>query len=207
MNINNLQISYGIDSIFSWQNNKKSNEDNGLVLNFGYHTTHVSPILNGKLLLNKTRRMNLGGYEMIWYIYRLLQMKYPAHLNAITWTRVEEIFHRHSTVALDYRDELAKWENLDYYNETVKKIQLPYIQPQVVNTVLTEEKIKRRKEITKRLIEANQKRLQKKAEEVIRVQLINFMAYEHLFNRHQVPILRPHLLVVRQNINHQKMCH
>lgn len=161
-------VCYGIDSVLSWQHNKNDNiEEDCLIISFGYHTTHVVPILKGILQHDKVRRLNLGGYQMISYLYRLLQMKYPAHLNAITWTRMEDIFHNHSFVALDYLEELKKWDNIEYYNKNVKKIQLPYAQPTAFNPMAAEEKLKKRKEMTKRLIEANQKRLrEKKGEEV-----------------------------------------
>lgn len=166
-------VCYGIDSVLSWQYNelgaKEQPSQNCLIVSFGYHTTHVVPILRGCLQHDKVRRLNLGGYQMISYLYRLLQMKYPAHLNAISWTRMEDIFHNHSVVALDYLEELRKWDDIDYYNQNVKKIQLPYIQQAVVNPLTAEEKLKKRKEMTKRLIEANQKRLrEKRGEEVKR---------------------------------------
>ncbi|XP_061391814.1 actin-related protein 5 [Musca vetustissima] len=159
-------MCYGIDSALAWQHNRLPTEENSLIVNFGYHTTHVVPILNGQLQHDRVRRLNLGGYQMISYLYRLLQMKYPAHLNAISWTRMEDIFHNHSSVAVDYLAELRKWDNMDYYNANVKKIQLPYTAPAAPNTLAAEEKLKRRKEMAKRLIEANQKRLrEKKGEE------------------------------------------
>uniref|UniRef100_A0A1A9WW28 Actin-related protein 5 n=1 Tax=Glossina brevipalpis TaxID=37001 RepID=A0A1A9WW28_9MUSC len=158
-------VCYGIDSIFSWYKNKRVYESNALILSLGYHTTHVIPILRGQLEHDHIRRLNLGGYQMISYLFRLLQMKYPAHLNAITLTRIESIFHNHSFIARDYFEELKMWDNIDYYNENVKKIQLPYVQPSTINATAAEEKLKRRKEITKRLIEANQKRLKEKREE------------------------------------------
>lgn len=173
-------VCYGIDSVLSWQHNRQASEENCLIINFGYHTTHVVPILQGQIQNDKVRRLNLGGYQMVSYLYRLLQMKYPAHLNAISWTRMEDIFHNHSFVALDYLLELRKWDNLDYYNRNVKKIQLPFAQPAAFNPLAAEEKLKKRKELTKRLIEANQKRLrEKKGEEVgnikniIRINIIN----------------------------------
>ncbi|XP_013107757.1 actin-related protein 5 [Stomoxys calcitrans] len=161
-------VCYGIDSVLSWQHNRQTNEENGLIVNFGYHTTHVVPILKGQLKRDKVRRLNLGGFQMISYLYRLLQMKYPAHLNAISWTRMEDIFHNHSFVALDYLAELRKWDNLDYYNNNVKKIQLPYTPPAAPNPMAAEEKLKKRKEMARRLVEANQKRLrEKKGEEIM----------------------------------------
>lgn len=163
-------VCYGIDSVLSWQHNRLSQQEDALIISCGYHATHVVPILGGKVQHDHIRRLNLGGFHMLSYLYRLLQMKYPAHLNAITWTRMEDIFHNHSVVALDYMEEIRKWDNLDFYNDSVKKIQLPYTAPAAFNPLAAEEKLKKRKEMTKRLIEANQKRLrEKKGEEVIMV--------------------------------------
>lgn len=65
---------------------------------------------------------------MIYYLHKLLQLKYPVHVNAITMSRVEEILQEHSSIALDYQEEIRKWANADYYEANVKRIQLPYVQ-------------------------------------------------------------------------------
>lgn len=69
-----------------------------------------------------------GGSEMIYYLHKLLQLKYPVHVNAITMSRVEEILQEHSSIALDYQQEIRKWANPDYYEANVKRVQLPYVQ-------------------------------------------------------------------------------
>lgn len=61
-------------------------------------------------------------------MHKLLQLKYPVHVNAITMSRMEEILHEHCSIALDYQDKIKKWANPDYYEANVKRIQLPFVQ-------------------------------------------------------------------------------
>lgn len=117
-------VSYGIDSLFGFQHNQVGGS--GLVISFGYNTIHVIPILDGKVMTDKTRRINLGGFHMITFLHRLLQLKYPVHANAISLSRIEWLLHNYCTVAYEYMDELSKWSGIEYYEQNVKKIQLPY---------------------------------------------------------------------------------
>lgn len=71
----------------------------------------------------------IGGFQIITYLHRLLQLKYPMHLNAITLSRVEEIVHEHCRVAYNYQDEIKNWTDSRRYDANVIKIQLPYVQP------------------------------------------------------------------------------
>lgn len=66
---------------------------------------------------------------MIAYLHKLLQLKYPVHVNAITLSRSEEILQEHSSIALDYQDEIKKWASGEYYENNVKVVQLPFVQP------------------------------------------------------------------------------
>lgn len=117
-------VSYGIDSLFSFQHNQTGG--NGIIISFGYYTIHVIPVLDGKMYADKTRRINLGGFHMITFLHRLLQLKYPVHTNAISISRVEWLLHNYCSVAYHYIDDLRKWAGLEYYEQNVKKIQLPY---------------------------------------------------------------------------------
>ena len=60
-----------------------------LVISFGYQTVHVMPVLGGKLQTRFTRRVNIGGFHVDNFMQRLLQLKYPSHLNNITLSRAE----------------------------------------------------------------------------------------------------------------------
>lgn len=48
------------------------------------------------------KRVNVAGSQAASYLQRLLQLKYPGHLAAITLSRVEELLHEHSYTAVDY---------------------------------------------------------------------------------------------------------
>ena len=80
-------LNYSVDSLLSYK--AYSNLANGLIISFGYHTTHIIPVLNGKCDPGRSRRINLGGFHIINYLHRLLQLKYPSHFNAITISRAE----------------------------------------------------------------------------------------------------------------------
>ena len=54
-------LTYGVDALFSWHNNNQQKKD-GLILSFGYHVTHIIPILNGKVRAEHARRLNIGSY-------------------------------------------------------------------------------------------------------------------------------------------------
>ncbi len=60
--------------------------------------------LNCRLDALNCKRVNLGGGQAAAYLQRLLQLKYPANQTVITLSRMEELLHQHSYVALDYQD-------------------------------------------------------------------------------------------------------
>lgn len=60
------------------------------------------PSLGCRLDAKNCKRINLGGSQAAGYLQRLLQLKYPGHLAAITLSRMEEILHEHSYIAEDY---------------------------------------------------------------------------------------------------------
>ena len=62
---------------------------NSLVVDCGYQTTHILPVLNGRLDVGNCRRINLGGAQLDAFMQRLLQLKYPGHVNAVTLMRAE----------------------------------------------------------------------------------------------------------------------
>lgn len=160
-------VSYGIDALYSWrhhQNQHKHVEDS-LIISFGYNTTHVIPVLAGRMQLGNVRRLNVGGFHITNYLFRLMQMKYPVHLNAIA-SRTEKLVHEHCHIALDYREELMKWAQLDYYEANVMKIQLPYNPITASNALLTaEQKQEKRRELAMRLLDIKNRREREKLKE------------------------------------------
>lgn len=55
------------------------------------------------------KRVNVAGSQAASYLQRLLQLKYPGHLAAITLSRVEELLHEHSYTAVDYHEGTLYW--------------------------------------------------------------------------------------------------
>jgi actin-related protein 5 len=165
-------ICYGVDSLFSFHHNAMGG--NGLILSCGYTTTHVIPVLNGTAIAENTRRINLGGYHMANYLHRLLQLKYPVHVNSITLSRIEEMLHGHCSIAVDYMDELKKWASIDYYERCVKKIQLQFTLAPSVQVLSAEQKFEKKKELARRLGEINaRKREEKLIEDEILLQKLD----------------------------------
>src|SRR5690349_15341429 len=99
-------VCYGVDSLFSFSVNDHSVGGTSLIISIGYTTTHIIPYVDGRHISDKIRRMNVGGFHMITYMHRLLQLKYPVHVNNITLSRVEELLHNHCSIAYDYKDSL-----------------------------------------------------------------------------------------------------
>ncbi|XP_055856097.1 actin-related protein 5 [Episyrphus balteatus] len=149
-------VCYSIDSMNSFTKNKIG--PNGLIISFGYHTTHVIPVLGNKNISTKARRINIGGYHIITFLFRLMQLKYPVHLNAITISRMESLMQGHCSVSKDYMENLKKWSHLDYYEQNVKKIQLPYTLPTQPTIVSAEQRMEKRRELSKRLTEIKAKK-------------------------------------------------
>ncbi|KAG8452370.1 hypothetical protein GDO86_004247, partial [Hymenochirus boettgeri] len=160
------KVSFGIDALYSFcHNNQKSALNTGLVVSSGYHCTHVLPVLKGRLDAKNCKRINIGGFHAVTYLQRLLQLKYPGHLSAITLSRMEEILHEHCYVPDDYMEELQKWRCPDYYEENVHKMQLPFSAKLLASAVPSEEKQERRQQQLRRLQELNARRREEKLQQ------------------------------------------
>uniref|UniRef100_F6UT25 Actin-related protein 5 n=1 Tax=Monodelphis domestica TaxID=13616 RepID=F6UT25_MONDO len=136
----------------------------GLIDTLGYQCNHILPVLKGNVELDakNCKRINLGGSQAAAYLQRLLQLKYPGHLAAITLSRMEEILHEHSYIAEDYVEELQKWRSPEYYENNVHKMQLPFSSKLLGSTLTSEEKQERRQQQLRRLQELNARRREEK---------------------------------------------
>ena len=106
------------------------------------------------------------------YLRRLLQLKYPKQSSALNLSRAQELLVGHSYMAIDYRSELEKWRNKDFYDKNMLNIQLP-----VVSTT-TEKDLELRKVQARRLKEINQK----KREEKLKVEQEELAKYLNISN-------------------------
>lgn len=157
-------VTYGVDALLSFYYNRRTCIDiaSALIISIGHNTTHVIPVINNISIIEKARRINIGGSNITSFLHKLLQLKYPAYTNIITPSRVEDIVHDHCYVSSNYLEEVKKWGCVDYYQQNVKKIQFPT--PTVtVNPGLTpDQRFERRRSLARRLIEMNARKREDK---------------------------------------------
>ncbi|XP_068454146.1 actin-related protein 5 [Clinocottus analis] len=159
-------VSYGVDSLYSFFNNSSQRSlqppHTGIVLSSGYHCSHILPVINGRFDAVNCKRVNVAGSQSASYLQRLLQLKYPGHLAAITLSRVEELLHEHSYTAVDYHEELEKWRSPEFYEREVHRMQLPFSGKVPGGCVSVEERQERRAQQLRRLQEINARRREEK---------------------------------------------
>ncbi|XP_029995685.1 actin-related protein 5 [Sphaeramia orbicularis] len=162
-------VSYGVDSLYSFYHNSLQRNlqppHTGIVLSSGYHCSHILPVINGRLDAVNCKRVNVAGSQAASYLQRLLQLKYPGHLAAITLSRMEELLHEHSYTAVDYHEELEKWRSPDFYEREVHRIQLPFSGKAPGGGVSVEERQERRAQQLRRLQEINARRREEKLQQ------------------------------------------
>ncbi|XP_075950305.1 actin-related protein 5 [Anarhichas minor] len=159
-------VSYGVDSLYSLYNNSTQRNlqppHTGIVLSSGYHCSHILPVIDGRFDAVNCKRVNVAGSQAASYLQRLLQLKYPGHLAAITLSRVEELLHEHSYTAVDYQEELEKWRSPEFYEREVHRMQLPFSGKVPGGCVSVEERQERRAQQLRRLQEINARRREEK---------------------------------------------
>ncbi|XP_043213325.1 actin-related protein 5-like [Amphibalanus amphitrite] len=117
-------ISYFVDALASLRYNQPDCRD-ALVISCGYHTTHVIPVLDGRMDAGNARRIGVGGFLMTSYLQRLLQLKNPSALAAITLSRAEELLHELVLFSGDYGSDLRLWADPAHQKEHTRPVQLP----------------------------------------------------------------------------------
>ncbi|XP_062616216.1 actin-related protein 5-like [Saccostrea cucullata] len=184
-------VAYGVDSLFSLYNNQNiTDQTHSLILGCGYQTTSLIPVVGGRVYSAHCRRINMGGAQLDAFMQRLLQLKYPGHMAAITLSRAEELVRDHCYMAEDYIKDLEAWTDNDYYENNVTKIQLPY-NATMSGSQLTADQLKeRREQQIRRLKESNAKRRLEKVQieeeklmELISVQELLEDEDDEAFNR------------------------
>ena len=148
-------VIYGVDSLFSWYHNMPDVQD-GFIVRCGYQTSHILPIVNGKYKAADSRRLNLGGLNLMIYLRRLLQLRHHSHMSNFNLSRAQELLVGHCFVAGNYFEDLKKWELSSFLDQNAIKIKVP-----IVNTT-TEKDLEQRKALARRLKDINQKKREEK---------------------------------------------
>ncbi|GFW16867.1 actin-related protein 5 [Trichonephila clavipes] len=122
------QVSYGVDSLFSFYNyNAKSKGLFGLVVSLGYNTCHVLPLVRSRFDVRNAKRINIGTSNMDSFFHRILQLKYSAHASAITLSRAESLIREHMLFSQDFMEDIRMWEKENYAKDNTHTVQLPYV--------------------------------------------------------------------------------
>ncbi|PWN37790.1 actin-like ATPase domain-containing protein [Meira miltonrushii] len=106
-------VCYGLDSLFSaFQNDIHD----GLAISSGRNSTTLVPILDGKGMIDFSKRMNWGGQQAADYLLRLVQLKFSAFPTRVTPSQ-----------AIWMRDNLTRMFDADEesYEEFVGRLSRP----------------------------------------------------------------------------------
>jgi len=170
------KVAFGIDALLSFGYNCPLEKD-GMVIAVGHQSTHIIPVLAGEMQDLHVRRLNLGGFQMVESLLRVLQTRYFYNRGAFTWPLAQEIVHQHCYTAVDYFEEL---ERLKTGNQV--KIQLPFVQPQQPSKEELEKKRQSRREQGERLRQALNKKREEKSNQ-LRLELEEIAHIEDLHQR------------------------
>jgi len=154
-------LSYGIDSLFSYDYNKGRT---GIVISSSHSSTHVIPVVNSKAVLNQATRLNWGGSHAAEYMLKLMKLKYPNFPGKMTISHMEDLVREHCYVSKDYTSELSSYLDWTGLEDRDHVVQYPFTEEVVIQK--SEEELakaaEKRKESGRRLQEqAAKMRLEK----------------------------------------------
>ena len=104
-------ICYGIDMLFSLYYNesefKNSNFNyNGLIISSSFQTTHIVPIVQNKIDIEKSRRISIGSENARDLLMISLHLKYPELKQKFSSEVIQYIYDNYTMTALDYEKQL-----------------------------------------------------------------------------------------------------
>ncbi|KAG9032299.1 Nuclear actin-protein involved in chromatin remodeling [Tulasnella sp. JGI-2019a] len=155
------RVTYAIDALMSFAHNHATvplGERDGLVLSFNTSSTSVIPVLNGRGVLSKTKRLPFGGHQASQYLVKLLQLKhpnFPAQNHLALPQSGSWMYQKFSEFSLDYTDTLRSLKDPASMTQANRVVQFPF--SAALEKVKTEEELagqtERRKESGRRLQE------------------------------------------------------
>ena len=122
-------MAYGIDSLFSYKQNKGST---GLIISSSHSSTHVIPVLGGKAHMSSVSRLNWGGYQCADYLMKLLRLKYPLFPGQVKDYQVEQMVREHCYISQDFQQEMRRFLDWTGLEERDHIIQYPFTEHVVV---------------------------------------------------------------------------
>lgn len=147
-------VAYGIDSLFSYKQNKGKT---GLVVSSSYTSSHLIPVVNSKPILSHATRLNWGRFQSAEYLLKLLKLKYPTFPGKISDPQAEDLVRDHCYISQDYEAELSTFLDWTGLEDRDHIIQHPFTEQVVVQK--SEEELARQAEKRRE----NGRRLQEQA--------------------------------------------
>lgn len=89
---------------------------NCLIISSSYQSTYITPILKGKVNIDKTRRISIGGFHNNDLLGKSLHLKYPDFKNKITPEIVQDIQEKYTYCAKNYSSQLKLLEKIFEYD-------------------------------------------------------------------------------------------
>ncbi|WWC66880.1 uncharacterized protein I206_100787 [Kwoniella pini CBS 10737] len=149
-------VTFGIDSLFAFSRQK---HQDGLAVNLGHQASTVIPILNGKGIMSRAKRIPWGGAHASELMLKLAQMKYPSFPTKVTASQATFMFRETCYFSTDYDEDLRTLADPAKLSEMTKVVQFPYTTPEVNEKTEAElaAAAERRREQGKRLQEMQAK--------------------------------------------------
>ncbi len=122
-------VAYGIDSLFSYKQNRGSS---GLIISSSYSSTHVIPVLGSKAIMSSVSRLNWGGYQGADYLLKSLRLKYPTFPSRLTDYQAEELVRQHCYTSQNFNQEMGNFLQLDGLEDRDHVIQYPFTEHLIV---------------------------------------------------------------------------
>jgi actin-related protein 5 len=122
-------LSYGIDSLFSYDYN---NGKTGLVVSSSHSSTHVIPVLNSKAILTQATRLNWGGSQSADYLLKLIKLKYPTFQGKLNASQAEHMVKDHCYLSPTYSQEIGKYLDWAGLEDRDHVIQYPFVEEVIV---------------------------------------------------------------------------
>ncbi len=123
-------VTYGIDSLFSYRQNKGQS---GLIVSSSHTSTQIIPVLNRKPQMQMCARLNWGGSQAQEFLLKLLRLKYPTFPGKMTTEQMETYIKHYSYLSPDYATELSTyldWSGLEEDRDIL--IQYPFTEQVVI---------------------------------------------------------------------------
>ncbi|KAG8935906.1 Nuclear actin-protein involved in chromatin remodeling [Tulasnella sp. 418] len=157
-------VTYAVDALTSFAHNVPDVGRDGLVISFNTASTSIIPVLSGRGIFAKTKRLPWGGQQASEYLLKLVQLKYSGFPTRVTSTQSTWMYQTFSEFSLDYAETLRVLDDPVEMSRASKVVQFPFAAP--AEKIKTEEELaalaEKRREAGRRLQEqAAKKRVEK----------------------------------------------